>query len=201
MALSDKQRRFIDEYLKCWNAAEAARLAGYSEKTARSIGSENLTKPDIEAEIKRRLDESAMSADEVLSRLAEQARATIGDFVSLDEAAQDGKQVSELRFDFTKAVKAGKMHLIKSLRQDKDGNWRLELHDAQAALVHLGRHHKLFTDQVSITDWREEARRAGLDDASIERIVKDLANKLAANLATGPTAVDGGSPAASEGAG
>jgi phage terminase small subunit len=74
MALSNKQRKFINEYLQCFNATEAARLAGYSPKTARAIGAENLTKPDIAAEIEKALNESAMSASEVLMRLAEQAR-------------------------------------------------------------------------------------------------------------------------------
>lgn len=42
-----KQRRFCIEYVVDHNATKAAIRAGYSEKTARSIGSENLTKPDI----------------------------------------------------------------------------------------------------------------------------------------------------------
>lgn len=45
--LNDKQHRFIDEYCISLSAADAARKAGYSEKTARSIGHELLTKPDI----------------------------------------------------------------------------------------------------------------------------------------------------------
>lgn len=49
MKLTHKQRMFADEYLKCGNATEAAIKAGYSKKTARSIGNENLTKPYIKA--------------------------------------------------------------------------------------------------------------------------------------------------------
>jgi len=45
--LTDKQRRFVEEYLVDLNATQAAIRAGYSEKTARSIGAENLAKPDI----------------------------------------------------------------------------------------------------------------------------------------------------------
>ena len=47
MALNDKQKRFCQEYLKDLNATQAAIRAGYSEKSARSIANENLTKPDI----------------------------------------------------------------------------------------------------------------------------------------------------------
>ena len=49
MKLTHKQRLFADEYLKCGNATEAAIKAGYSKKTARAIGNENLTKPYIKA--------------------------------------------------------------------------------------------------------------------------------------------------------
>lgn len=45
--LIPKQQRFVEEYLVGFNATQAAICAGYSEKTARNIGSENLTKIDI----------------------------------------------------------------------------------------------------------------------------------------------------------
>ena len=52
MALTAKQRAFVEFY--AGNATEAAIKAGYSKDTARSIGQENLTKPDIIAAIKER---------------------------------------------------------------------------------------------------------------------------------------------------
>ena len=55
--LTLKQQRFADEYIISGNATQAAILAGYSKKTARSIGQENLTKPDIKKYIDERLDE------------------------------------------------------------------------------------------------------------------------------------------------
>ncbi len=49
--LTPRQRRFVDEYLIDLNASKAAVRAGYSQKTARQIGSENLSKPDIQEAI------------------------------------------------------------------------------------------------------------------------------------------------------
>ena len=49
--LTPRQQRFVDEFVVGSNAAEAARRAGYSERTARQIASENLAKPDIQAAI------------------------------------------------------------------------------------------------------------------------------------------------------
>jgi len=49
--LNDRQRRFCERYCVVWNAARAAREAGYAEKSARETGSELLTKPHIQAYI------------------------------------------------------------------------------------------------------------------------------------------------------
>jgi len=53
-SLTVKQARFCDEYVVCGNAAAAARVAGYPERSARQVGFENLTKPDIQAAIRAR---------------------------------------------------------------------------------------------------------------------------------------------------
>lgn len=45
--LTPKQKLFCEFYVGCGNASESARLAGYSEKTARVVGGENLLKPAI----------------------------------------------------------------------------------------------------------------------------------------------------------
>jgi len=63
--LTNKQRIFIDEYLRSFNATRAAIKAGYSEKTAFSIGWENLRKPEIKAEIDAVLEKMHMSAGHV----------------------------------------------------------------------------------------------------------------------------------------
>lgn len=54
--LTPKQQRFVSEYLKTGNATEAAKRAGYSEKTAFRIGAENLQKPAIARAIERAQD-------------------------------------------------------------------------------------------------------------------------------------------------
>lgn len=70
--LTERQKRFIDYYIQTGNATRAAILAGYSQKTANRIGSENLTKIDIRAAIGERLkslESSRIANDsEVLER-------------------------------------------------------------------------------------------------------------------------------------
>lgn len=139
--LTDKQRVFVEEYLTCWNATEAAKRAGYPDASARQIGSENLSKPDIKALIDQRLKEKAMSADEVIARLADQARGSMGDFLKVNGTAS---------FDFKKAQAEGKLHLIRSFTKGRRGT-TLELYDAQNALIQLGKLHRLFADRMEIT--------------------------------------------------
>lgn len=57
MKLTAKQRLFADEYIKSGNATQSAIKAGYSPRTVRSIGQENLTKPDIKAYIDAKMAE------------------------------------------------------------------------------------------------------------------------------------------------
>ena len=71
--MTDKQKRFCDEYLIDCNATQAAIRAGYSPKTAYSIGEENLKKPELKTYIDERLEqlhsEKTADAQEVMEYL------------------------------------------------------------------------------------------------------------------------------------
>lgn len=79
--LTFKQRAFVDEYVKDFNGTQAAIRAGYSEKTARFIASENLTKPNIKEEIDKLIQSRIMSRDEALARQAAIARFDISPYL------------------------------------------------------------------------------------------------------------------------
>lgn len=162
--LTNKQKLFVEEYLQSWNAADAARKAGYSQKTARMMGYENLTKPYIREYIEDRLSESAMSANEVLKRLSDMGRASLSPFI---EITSDGF----VYFDFSHPDSKNYIHLIKKIKSKRvrklvgngedaelwENEWvEVELYDAKDALVQLGRHHKLFTDNVDMTSQGEK---------------------------------------------
>lgn len=137
--LTAKQRVFVAEYVTDFNATRAAIAAGYSKKTAYSVGWENLRKPEIASEIERVISDRCMSKHEVLIRLAEQARAEYSAYIS------DNGTVNTAAL-----VRDGKAHLIKAIKETPSGR-NIEFYDTQAALVHLGRHHKLFSDRVEHT--------------------------------------------------
>jgi phage terminase small subunit len=145
--LTGRQQAFILEYVKDWNATRSAIAAGYSKKTAYSIGSENLRKPEIKAEIDKRLTEMVMSSAEVLKRLSDMASSDMSDYIDI----VDGKAVLNL----AKAKADGKLHLVKSISPTAHG-LRVELHDAQTALEKIGKYHKLFTENVDLTSGGEK---------------------------------------------
>lgn len=82
MCLTEKQKRFIDEYLIDLNATAAAIRAGYSEKTANEIGSQNLVKLSIQKAIAERLKErqqrTEITQDYVLRNLKKIAEKSMG---------------------------------------------------------------------------------------------------------------------------
>lgn len=88
MALNAKQERFVEEYLVDLNATQAAIRAGYSEKTAYSMGQRLLKHVEVakllaEAQAKRS-ERVQLDADWVLTRLAAEATADLADI--LDDA-------------------------------------------------------------------------------------------------------------------
>lgn len=91
-ALTAKQQRFVDEYLVDLNATQAAIRAGYSEKTAQQIGSENLSKPVIAAEVEARQ-----------AKVAEKAGLTLETHLAALNALRDKASAAE---QFSAAVSA-----------------------------------------------------------------------------------------------
>jgi hypothetical protein len=65
--LTPKQRRFVKGYLETGNATEAAKTAGYSEKSANSIAAENLAKPSIREAISQLMEKHGLSDEKLLS--------------------------------------------------------------------------------------------------------------------------------------
>ena len=96
--LTEKQKRFIDYYIETANATESARKAGYSEKTAKNIGAENLTKLNffIQKKLEEKENQRIASQDEVLQYLTKVMRGEEKDQFGLDASLQDRTKCAEL---------------------------------------------------------------------------------------------------------
>lgn len=93
VTLTQKQKRFCEEYIKTANASASAVAAGYSKKTAGAIGAENLKKPQIAAYIKKRIDEQdatlVADSNEILKFYTAVMRGEVKDQFGLDSSLTD----------------------------------------------------------------------------------------------------------------
>ena len=157
--MTKKQKRFIDEYLIDLNATQAAIRSGYSPDTAKSIGSENLTKPDIQARIAKAMAErsrrTGVNADRVVMELAKIAFVNASDVIDADTATLKPDAAPE------------DMAAIQSVKVKTFGEDGLEreikMADKLKALELLGKHLGMFKDKVELSG-SLETEKTKLDD-------------------------------------
>ena len=108
--MNERQKRFVDFYIQTGNASEAARRAGYSERTARYIGTRLIANVNIQRAIDERLKEleSRRVADtqENLERLTSIARGEVTEEV----VTNSGRKVT-LQTKIAERIKATELLL------------------------------------------------------------------------------------------
>ena len=150
--LTDKQQRFVEEYLIDFNATQAAIRAGYSVKTATEMGYENLTKPQIAEAVDKGKAEAAerakLSVDDVVNQYKRFAFSDLRKFFNKDGTL---KSIHELDDDTAQAL-AGMD--IAELISGKDGpiinTKKIKVVDKLKALDSIARHFGMFKDKVEV---------------------------------------------------
>ena len=137
--LTPKQRRFIDEYLIDLNATQAAIRAGYSEKTAYSIGLQNLKKLEIQAEIQKRRNrlqnKLEITQERVLQELAAIAFANGSDYAKVVNTGL----LPTVEMIPTDELPPEKLPAIAGIKANQYGV-EVKLHDKVKALELLGKY-------------------------------------------------------------
>lgn len=172
MALNDKQRRFVDEYLKDLNATQAAIRAGYSAKRADSIGYENLRKPEIADAVAERMrarsERTEITQDRVLKELA---RLAFFDARKMFHGDGSPKAIHDLDDDTAAAIGGLDVVNIGNSEVGIGQVLKYKIADKGAALSHAMRHLGMFNDKldVNITNTLAErlarAKKRGSGDA------------------------------------
>ena len=108
--MTPKQEAFVREYLIDLNATQAAIRAGYSERTAKSIGQENLTKPDVRAAVQ-----------------AAQAKLAENHGITLDQHMVDLKRIRDAAFDEGKFSAAASAEIARG----KVAGFYVERHEVE----------------------------------------------------------------------
>ena len=193
-ALNEKQKRFCEEYIIDLNATQAAIRAGYSEKTAKQIGNENLTKPNLQEYIQdliqERSNRTEITADKVLKELAHiafddiknyLAYKTVKTVVGKDDNGTDiidYKTVIDLHDSNTIDTRS-----ISEVQQGPNGQFKFKMYCKDNALVQLGKHLGMFTERVESTNTNNNLN-TNLNDLSPEerqKRIDELMNKRNGN--------------------
>lgn len=146
--LTEKQRRFVEEYLIDLNATQAAIRAGYSVESARDIGCENLTKPNIQKVIAERMAErskrTGVNQDRVVLELAKMAFVKMTDVVDSEGAIKEDASGDDLSC----------IESIKYKKTDNEFGGSIErevkIGSKLKALELLGKHLGMWSDKTEV---------------------------------------------------
>ncbi len=151
MALTRKEQIFCKEYIIDFNGTRSAKKAGYSEKSAYAIASENLRKLDIQDEINKQINKRKqrlqVSQDRLIAELKKIAYSDISDFY---EISPDGIVLKDLDKIDTSVIKEVQ-EVTNSSEKSFNKNIKLKLEDKLKALELLGKHIGAFTDKIDLT--------------------------------------------------
>lgn len=160
--LTAKQRLFADEYIKSGNATQAAVKAGYSDRTARSIAQENLTKPDIKAYIEAKMAEiesqKIATAKEVMEFYARVLRGEETEEVVI--AGPDGAEVVERKPQLKDKVSVAKEIMKRYPLAGSDPIMAEQLRKVKA--------------EADITEWKAKELRGDNDSKDRVTLVDDI---------------------------
>ena len=157
--MTQKQKRFIEEYLIDLNATQAAIRAGYSPDTAQQTGSENLSKPVIRAQIDRAMAErskrTGVNAERVIQELAKIAFVNAAEVIDPKTATVKEDALPE----DTAAIQSVKVKTF-----GEDGLEReIKMADKIKALELLGKHLGMFKDRIELSGGLD-TEKSKLDD-------------------------------------
>ena len=130
--------KFVEEYLKTFNASEAVRRSGYTGKRANAAGIYWMAKPEVKERIAQAMKAMEMGPEEAVARLSQFARFNLGQYLKPDGSV-----------DIPKLLASDDAVVIKKVMPHRAG-LEVEFHDTLVALDRIGRFHKLFTDRVEV---------------------------------------------------
>lgn len=193
--LTDRQKRFVGEYLIDLNATQAAIRAGYSRRNADKIGSELLGKTSVSRAVSRAMEARAqrteIKQDRVIRELAAVAFSNASDYVRIVErqavhTTDSGRQIplfdsrgkpvmiQGVELVLTDSLTPEQKGAVSGIRQGKYGV-EVTLCDKLRALELLGRHLGMFRDRVEVSGLDTEMSK--LDILILEMGIKGAAEK------------------------
>jgi phage terminase small subunit len=149
--LNERQRRFVDEYIIDLNATQAAIRAGYSEKTAYSIGQKLLKKVEaqkaIQEKMKKREERTEVTADQVVKELSKIAFSDLKAVLEWDENGIRLKPMNDVDGAILQEISETETETEFQTKTTR----KVKLYDKLKALELLGKHLGIFNDKLDLT--------------------------------------------------
>ena len=164
LKLNTKQKRFVEEYLVDLNTTKAAKRAGYSEKSAYSIGHDLLKKPEIVTALQKakekRAEKVGIEAEEVIEELRHIAFSRLNEAIEWEFDPQTGRR--QFKAPHSKKLGKGISAAISEVSFSRNGI-KVKLHDKLSALDKLSRHLGLYekdnTQEINLNAGTEALER------------------------------------------
>ena len=190
--LNERQRRYCEEYLIDLNATQAAIRAGYSEKTAYSMGQRLLKNVEVKTYIDELIDErkkrTEITQDRVLRELAIIAFSNAADYAAVVEREaflemEGGEKIKLLDDDgnpvmyrtvepvLTQDLTEDQKRALSVIKKGRDG-FEVKPYDKVRALELLGKHLGMFTDKVNV-EGEINNPMAGLSTEDLKKLIGD----------------------------
>ena len=174
--MNEKQRKFVDEYMKDFDATNAAIRAGYSAATSYTNSHKLLRHPAIAVAVERavaaRKQRIGATADRVVEEYARIAFADIRRVFDWDEGGKNLRVKTGLSADDAAS--------IREVERAEDGSVKVKLYDKKASLDALARHLGLFDPRASMNA-RRDRTVGGRDAREVlrERLARIMQNGAA----------------------
>lgn len=173
--LTDKQGLFCVEYVKDLNATQAAIRAGYSERTAYSIGWENLRKPEIRQHIDIHLKEKVISSDETIKLISDISKSSLNDYLTVKTVERRHKVVKPLQDKINELhIQIKKKRRLQELsdwtEERSDENFK-EITNIEEQILELQIELE-FNPEATLIDW-SEPELVETTDIDMVKLAKD----------------------------
>lgn len=191
MALTEKQKRFCDEYLIDLNATQSAIRAGYSKRTANEQGARLLTKVSVQEYIEKRKKDREkrieVTQDRVIEELSYIAFAKASDYARVIEkdamVEVEGKMIPVVDDEgnlvkyrtvepiLTEELTEEQKRAIAVIKKGRDG-FEIKPYDKTRALELLGKHLGMFEEKIEVNG-QVNNPMAGLTTEELKKLVND----------------------------
>lgn len=154
--ITPKQKIFVDQYIMLNNATQAALKAGYSEKTARYIAAENLSKPHIQLAIEltrqKLKSEFDLTPEKVIAEYVKLAFLDIRKAFDKDGRLKPLHEMDDATAAAIAGIEVEELYEGRGEARERTGRiHKIRLSDKKGALDSLGKHLGMFTDKVKAT--------------------------------------------------